>query len=54
MGLNPSYIEGQTPLDEEAIEWTLKHKFGPDRILTEEFLLLVHKKMFSDVWKWAR
>ena len=79
MGLDPNYIEGQTPLDEdekegllietistrseldefeqeniqEAIEWTLKHKFGPDRILTEEFLLQVHKKMFSEVWKWA-
>ena len=79
MGLDPNYIDGQTPLDEDekegllietistrgeldefeqaniqqAIEWTLKHKFDHNRILSEEFLLLVHKKMFAEVWQWA-
>jgi len=38
---------------QQAIEWTLKYKFSPDRILTEEFLLQVHKKMFAEVWQWA-
>ena len=38
---------------QQAIEWTLKNKFKKDRILTEEFILLVHKKMFSAVWEWA-
>jgi len=38
---------------QQAIEWTLKNKFKKDQMLTEEFLLQVHKKMFSEVWKWA-
>ena len=38
---------------QQAIEWTLKNKFALDKILTEEFILLVHKKMFDEVWKWA-
>lgn len=38
---------------EQAIEWTLKNRFGKEVILTEEFLLLVHKKMFGEVWEWA-
>jgi Fic-DOC domain mobile mystery protein B len=38
---------------QQAIEWTLKNKFTRDQILKEEFILLVHKKMFSEVWEWA-
>lgn len=38
---------------QQAIEWTLRNKFRQDQILTEEFVLLVHKKMFSEVWEWA-
>ena len=38
---------------QQAVEWTLKNKFGADRILTEDFILLVHKKMFDEVWEWA-
>jgi len=38
---------------EQAIEWTFKNKFTRDQILTEEFLLLVHRKMFAEVWRWA-
>ncbi len=38
---------------QQAIEWTLKSKFTKDQILTEEFILLVHKKMLSEVWEWA-
>ena len=38
---------------QQAIEWTLKNKFTKEQILTEEFILLVHKKMFDEVWEWA-
>jgi Fic-DOC domain mobile mystery protein B len=38
---------------QQAVEWTIKHKFGKEEILSEEFLLLVHKRMFDEVWKWA-
>jgi Fic-DOC domain mobile mystery protein B len=38
---------------EKAIEWTIKTKFKKDKILTEEFIKLLHKKMFGNVWSWA-
>ena len=38
---------------QQAIEWTIKNKFTRDQILTENFLLIVHKKMFDEVWAWA-
>lgn len=38
---------------QQAIEWTLKSKFTKGEILTEDFILLVHKKMFHEVWEWA-
>ena len=38
---------------EKAIEWTLNHKFNKEKILTEEFIKSVHKKMLGDVWEWA-
>lgn len=38
---------------QEAVEWSIRHKFSREQILTEVFLLLVHKKMFGFVWKWA-
>ena len=31
----------------------MKNKFNEEKILSEEFVLLLHKKMFSKVWKWA-
>ena len=37
----------------DAVEWTLRNRFTKEQILTEEFLLLVHRKMFSEVWEWA-
>jgi Fic-DOC domain mobile mystery protein B len=36
-----------------AIEWTFKNNFTKEQVLTEEFILLVHKKMFGEVWEWA-
>ena len=39
---------------EKAIEYyLLRRKFKKDIILTQEFILKVHKQMFGDVWKWA-
>ena len=38
---------------EKAIEWTLKNKFKAEKILTEEFVRNLHKRMFSNVWRWA-
>jgi Fic-DOC domain mobile mystery protein B len=38
---------------EKAIEWTLNTKFKRDKILTEDFIKSVHKKMLGDVWAWA-
>lgn len=38
---------------EKAIEWILKNKFKQERILSEEFIKLIHSKMLGDVWKWA-
>lgn len=36
-----------------AIEWSLKTKLDKKQFLTEDFLMLVHKKMFGEVWAWA-
>jgi Fic-DOC domain mobile mystery protein B len=38
---------------QQAVEWTLKTTFSKKEILTGEFILLVHRKMFSEVWEWA-
>ena len=39
---------------EKAVEWYLvRKKFRKENILTEKFILDVHKKMFNDVWNWA-
>ncbi len=39
---------------QKAIEfYLLRRKFKKETILTEKFILDVHKKMFEDVWNWA-
>ncbi|MDP2088988.1 MAG: mobile mystery protein B [Flavobacteriaceae bacterium] len=38
---------------EKAVEWIMRSKFNPDKILTEEFVKKVHRRMFGKVWKWA-
>ncbi|AGC78018.1 Fic-DOC domain mobile mystery protein B [Nonlabens dokdonensis] len=38
---------------EKAVEWTIYTKFKPGNILTEKFIKNLHKRMYSDVWKWA-
>lgn len=39
---------------QKAVEWYLiKKKFKADKILTEDFILQVHKRMLDEVWSWA-
>ncbi len=38
---------------EKANEWLLAKKLSINKILTEEFVKDLHKRMFSDIWKWA-
>lgn len=38
---------------EKAVAWTIGKKFSSQKILTEQFILQLHKKMFSEVWEWA-
>ena len=38
---------------ERALHWTLKKHFTAEQLLSEKFILSLHKKMYGDVWKWA-
>jgi Fic-DOC domain mobile mystery protein B len=38
---------------QSAIEWSLKTKVERKQFLSENFLMLIHKKMFGEVWAWA-
>ena len=39
---------------QKAVEWYLiRKKFKADQILSEEFILEVHKRMLNEVWAWA-
>jgi len=79
MGLDLTYLAGQSPIDEDekeglilktitnrnelnefeqyniekALEWTLRNKFSLDRIVNEDFIQELHKRMFDEVWNWA-
>lgn len=59
-GLKIKSISNRKELDEfeqiniqKAVKWSLKNNFTIDKILTEDFIKLLHKKMFDEVWKWA-
>jgi Fic-DOC domain mobile mystery protein B len=59
-GLLIRSISTRSELDEfeqlniqSAIEWSLKTKIDKKMLLTESFLLLIHKKMYGEVWSWA-
>jgi len=59
-GLKIKSITTQKELDEfeqlnieKAVEWTIRLNLKPEKILTEKFIKDLHKKMYSDVWKWA-
>ncbi len=38
---------------EDAIQWLLSRKLGPETIMTEKFVLSLHKRMYKNVWAWA-
>jgi Fic-DOC domain mobile mystery protein B len=38
---------------ERAIAWTMKKRFKISDILDEEFVRILHKKMFDQTWRWA-
>jgi len=38
---------------ESAIEWSMQRKLSMEKILTIDFILDVHKRMFNKTWKWA-
>jgi len=53
-------ITTQQELDEHeqlniefAIEWILRTKLNPKKILTEDFVKALHKRMYGKVWAWA-
>lgn len=35
---------------EQAVQWTLGRSYKPDTVFTEDFIRLVHKRMYADVW----
>ncbi len=38
---------------EQAIQWTLGRNLKSDTVFSEEFIHIVHKRMYADVWAWA-
>ena len=38
---------------EQAVQWSLARSFKPDTVFTEDFVRMVHKRMYADVWAWA-
>ncbi len=38
---------------EKALLWLMSKKFKKEKILTEDFVIALHKKMFDGVWRWA-
>lgn len=38
---------------EQAVQWTMERSFKPDTVFTEDFVRMVHKRMFAEVWAWA-
>ncbi len=38
---------------EKANEWLLTKKLSIDKILTMEFVCDLHRRMFTDIWRWA-
>ncbi|MFN3998833.1 mobile mystery protein B [Algoriphagus sp.] len=38
---------------EQAIFWTLHKSIKSEKLLTDRFILNLHKRMYGQVWKWA-
>jgi Fic-DOC domain mobile mystery protein B len=60
-GLKISYITAREELDEfeqlnieKAIQWTFGKKLKAEQLFSEKFIKDLHKRMYGDVWKWAK
>ncbi|MCX6318695.1 MAG: mobile mystery protein B [Bacteroidetes bacterium] len=38
---------------EQAIAWSMSRSFKPETVFTEDFIKVVHKRMYGNVWSWA-
>jgi Fic-DOC domain mobile mystery protein B len=38
---------------EKAVQWILGRAFKPELFFTEEFVRMLYKRMYADVWAWA-
>jgi fido (protein-threonine AMPylation protein) len=38
---------------QSAVEWSMRVKVNRKIFLTEDFLMMIHRKMFGEVWSWA-
>lgn len=38
---------------EEAIQWVVGRKFKTKDVFSEQFICILHKKMYGNVWAWA-
>jgi len=38
---------------EKAVAWIMLQKFKPEKILSEQFIKNLHKRMLGDIWSWA-
>ncbi len=38
---------------EKAYEWILSRTFTIEKVLTEKFVKELHRKMYSEIWRWA-
>jgi Fic-DOC domain mobile mystery protein B len=38
---------------EQAVQWSMGRSYKSEIIFTEEFIRIVHKRMYINVWKWA-
>tara|TARA_R110000868_G_scaffold158036_4_gene385886 strand:+ start:51805 stop:52407 length:603 start_codon:yes stop_codon:yes gene_type:complete len=59
-GLIPQHMTIQAQLNEweqdnilQAEQWLISRIIRLELLLTEKFMKTLHKKMFSDTWKWA-
>jgi Fic-DOC domain mobile mystery protein B len=59
-GLIPSWIATREDLNQVEQEnivrgrlWARRRRLAADEILDESFVRQLHKRMFSDVWRWA-
>lgn len=38
---------------EKTVQWILGRTFKPELFFTEDFVRMLHKRMYADVWAWA-